>query len=174
MPLPSPPARRSALRFALAPLLLLASLLAAGGTSVIIPVAAAQSNAGANAQPRQVVMAARTIRAGEVLNHGDLILRPGGGFAGQTVSSPDQVVGREARVAIYAGRPINPGDLRAPSVVRRNDLVTLLFELGGLQIQTDGRALEDGGIGDRIRVMNLDSRRTVSGEVAGPKLVVTK
>ncbi|MBX2856094.1 MAG: flagellar basal body P-ring formation chaperone FlgA [Rhodobacteraceae bacterium] len=155
---------------ALATLLVLATLLAAG----ISPFAAQEAGAQANAKPGQVVTAARTIRAGEVLSHGDLALRPGGAYAGQTVAAPEQVVGRETRVAIYAGRPINPGDLRAPSVVRRNDLVTLMFQLGGLQIQTEGRALEDGGLGERIRVMNLDSRRTVSGEVAGPKLVVTK
>ncbi len=81
------------------------------------------------------------------------------------VSDPAAVVGREAKVTIYAGRPIRAGDFRAPALVERNDIVRLRYRSGGLVIEADGRALDRGAAGERISVMNLTSRTTLSGVV---------
>lgn len=75
-------------------------------------------------------------------------------------------VGLEARVSIYAGRPVLASDLGAPAVVDRNQIVQLVYQSGALAILTEGRALARGGVGDVIRVMNLASRNTVSGRIA--------
>lgn len=81
------------------------------------------------------------------------------------LTDPASVVGREARVTIYAGRPIRAGDLRAPALIERNDIVRLRYRSGGLVIEADGRALGRGAAGERISVMNLTSRTTLSGLV---------
>lgn len=111
------------------------------------------------------LVATRTIRAKTLVTTDDLTLVnaaiPG------ALSDPDQAVGLEARVAIYAGKPVRPEDLGPPTLVERNQLVTLVFLSGGLAISTEGRALARGGAGDSIRVMNLGSRTTVTGRV-GP------
>lgn len=111
------------------------------------------------------LVATRTIRAKALVTTDDLTLVsaaiPG------ALSDPDQAVGLEARVAIYAGKPVRPEDLAPPTLVERNQLVTLVFLSGGLAISTEGRALARGGAGDSIRVMNLGSRTTVTGRV-GP------
>jgi flagella basal body P-ring formation protein FlgA len=78
---------------------------------------------------------------------------------------PDLAIGMEARVAIYAGRPIRPEDLGPPALVDRNQIVTLHFATGGLTIQAEGRMLDRGGYGDVVRVMNLASRTTITGTV---------
>jgi flagella basal body P-ring formation protein FlgA len=80
---------------------------------------------------------------------------------------PVLAVGMEARVAIYAGRPVRAQDLGAPALVERNQLVPLIYLSGGLAISTEGRALARGAAGEVIRVMNLSSRNTVNGRV-GP------
>lgn len=77
----------------------------------------------------------------------------------------EDVVGLEAKVTIYPGRPIRLGDLGPPAIIERNDVVTLRFLSGGLSIETDGRALERAGVGDYLRVMNLSSRSTIRGRV---------
>jgi flagella basal body P-ring formation protein FlgA len=109
------------------------------------------------------VGAARTLRAGTVLTGEDLALIsddvPG------ALSMIDEALGQEARVNLYAGRPIRPGEIGAPAVVERNQIVILIYDQGGLTIATDGRVLDRGGVGDRIRVMNLQSRSTVTGTV---------
>ncbi len=83
------------------------------------------------------------------------------------LTDPDQAVGLEARVAIYAGKPVRPGDLGPPTLVDRNQLVKLVYLSGGLAISTEGRALARGSEGDDVRVMNLGSRNTVTGRI-GP------
>jgi flagella basal body P-ring formation protein FlgA len=81
------------------------------------------------------------------------------------------VLGQEARVTLYAGRPIPLASLGPPALVERNALVTVMFTRGGLEIRAEGRALGRGAEGDGIRVMNLASRNTITATVIGPALV---
>lgn len=109
------------------------------------------------------LVAARAIAGSSIVGEADIR------FARRSIegalSDPASVVGREARVTIYAGRPIRAGDLRAPALIERNDIVRLRYSSGGLVIEADGRALGRGAAGDRIPVMNLTSRSTLSGLV---------
>lgn len=111
------------------------------------------------------LVATRTIRAQSVLSPEDVTLvaaaLPG------ALSDAAQAIGFEARVAIYAGRPIRAEDLAPPALVSRNQLVSLIYLSGGLAISVEGRALERGAEGAVVRAMNLGSRTTVSGKV-GP------
>lgn len=81
------------------------------------------------------------------------------------IDDPLLLVGMEARVAIYAGRPVRPSDVGSPAIVDRNEIIPLIFTAGGLYIATDGRALGRAGVGEVIRVMNLSSRTTVSARI---------
>lgn len=123
----------------------------------------------ANAADAQSVVARHTIRAGTVLAPADLAvvdkIIPG------ALSLAENAIGRETRVVLYAGRPVRGDQLGAPALVKRNDMVTLVFRRGGLAIVTEGRALGRGGQGDGIQVMNLASRSIVSGEITGPGTV---
>ena len=111
----------------------------------------------------ETLVATRTIRAQAILAPSDIALAdantPG------ALTDPADAVGLEARVVLYAGRPIRPGDLGPPATVTRNQTVTLLYRSCGLTIATEGRALGRGGPGDAIRVMNTASRSTVTGTV---------
>ncbi|WP_170771012.1 flagellar basal body P-ring formation chaperone FlgA [Ruegeria lacuscaerulensis] len=117
--------------------------------------------AGPCAAMADIVVPTRTIRAKEIIAPTDLATKeqdiPG------AISNPDVLVGQEARVALYPGRPIRAGDFGPPAIVDRNDLVVLIFDRQPLSITAEGRALGRGAVGDRIRVMNLSSRTTVTG-----------
>jgi flagella basal body P-ring formation protein FlgA len=82
------------------------------------------------------------------------------------IEDPAAVVGREARVTLYPGRPILKGQVGAPALVERNQLVRMNFADGPLIITAEGRVLDRGGVGEVVRVMNLSSRQIVSGAVA--------
>lgn len=109
------------------------------------------------------VIATRTIRAQTVIGPDDLTL-VAAGLPG-AVSDTATAIGLEARVAIYAGRPVRLADLGPPTLVQRNQVVALVYLAGGLAISTEGRALARGSEGDVIRVINLASRTTVSGRI---------
>lgn len=103
----------------------------------------------------------RTIRALSIIAPDDLARGEGAGL-----TDPAEVIGQEARVTLYAGRPIRPGDIGPPAVVERNALVELVYAAGGLSIRAEGRALARGAAGDRVRVMNLASRSIVTARLA--------
>jgi flagella basal body P-ring formation protein FlgA len=111
------------------------------------------------------VVATRTIRAQTVIGPEDLTLvaaeLPG------ALSDPKAALGLEAKVAIYAGRPVMSADLGSPTLVQRNQIVALVYLSGSLAISTEGRALARGSAGETVRVLNLASRSTVTGRI-GP------
>ena len=111
----------------------------------------------------EIVVPARTIPAQHVIAPEDLTLRdmivPG------AITDPDLLIGMEARVALYAGRPILDGDVGFPAVIERNQIVPLIFQQGTVYISTEGRALDRAGPGDLIRIMNMTSRTTVTARI---------
>ncbi len=111
----------------------------------------------------EIVVPTRTIRAKEVIVSSDLDIKTS--EVNGAVRRPEDLIGQEARVALYPGRPIRPADVGPPAVVDRNDLVTLVFDHVALSITAEGRALGRGAAGERIRVMNLASRTTVTGVI---------
>ncbi len=111
------------------------------------------------------MVATRTIRAQTVLAPEDLAMVEAD--IPDALTDPASAVGQEARVTLYAGRPIHAADLGAATLVARNQVVSLVYQMGGVSILTEGRALSRGSVGDVIKVMNLTSKATVSGTV-GP------
>lgn len=111
----------------------------------------------------ETVIATRTLPARSIILPADIELVEGD-IAGHA-SRADQVLGMETSVAIYAGRPMPLAQLVPPAIIERNQMIKLVFQGTGLSIETDGRALDRGGIGSRVRVMNLTSRNTVFGVV---------
>lgn len=117
-----------------------------------------------------VIVASRTLRAGTQLGPDDLAFARGDTPPG-AVANVEEAIGLEARVTLYAGRPIPQASLVPPALVERNELVSLVFNQNGLEIRAEGRALGRGAAGESIRIMNLASRSTVSGRVAAPGIV---
>lgn len=115
------------------------------------------------------VIATTTIRGGALIGPADVGLSdtvtPG------AMADPAEAIGMEARVNLYPGRPIRPGDVTIPAIVERNEIVTLRYNHGGLLILTEGRALDRAASGERLRVLNLASRQTVTAVAAAPGLV---
>lgn len=107
------------------------------------------------------ITAARTLPAGTVLTEADLVVSP----SARVGLTPADALGKQLRVAVYPGRPIIAAQLAAPTLVSRNQLITLAYENAALRIETEGRALGAGGAGDVIRVMNLSSRATLMARI---------
>ena len=110
-----------------------------------------------------VVVPTRTIRANAIITEVDV-----GTKAGELANGFDRVldvIGQEARTTLYAGRPIRVDEIGPPALVKRNQIVSLRFQSAGLVITTEGRSLERGGVGDRVRIMNLASRATLFGQI---------
>ncbi len=107
---------------------------------------------------------ARTIRAKSIIMYEDLVMKPTN--ATGAIASYEMLVGKEARVALYAGRPIRAQDIGPPAIVDRNQIVKIIYVGPVMTIATEGRALDRAAGGERIRVMNLSSKTTIFGTVS--------
>lgn len=109
----------------------------------------------------ETIVAARTLQSQTIIGPKDVLAKDvvvDGAF-----EQVENVIGQEARVTLYAGRPIRFEDIGPASIIERNQIVMLVYQRGSLRIVADARALGRGGVGDLIRVMNLTSRTTISG-----------
>jgi flagella basal body P-ring formation protein FlgA len=116
------------------------------------------------------LVAARNIRAGDVVAAADIATPRGD----EALRRAAKLVGLEAVRNIYRGQPFSESDLKTPTLVSRNDIVTMEFAKGPMVISTEGRALDQGGLGDRVRVMNLLSKRIVTAVVVNNNTVRTR
>lgn len=126
----------------------------------------------ASAASADVVTPTRTLRPGTLITEADLTIK--GAEQVGVFDRISDVAGQEARVALYAGRAIPFAAIGPPALINRNQIVSLHFQVAGLRISTEGRALERGGIGDRVRIMNLSSRATLFGFVQADGSVKVK
>ncbi|MEZ5995117.1 MAG: flagellar basal body P-ring formation chaperone FlgA [Hyphomonadaceae bacterium] len=56
----------------------------------------------------------------------------------------------------------------ADAAVRRGESVQLVYEMPGMSLAMRARALEDGAIGQSVRLLNTSSNRTIEATVTGP------
>lgn len=73
--------------------------------------------------------------------------------------------------SVSAGEPILQSDLATHLMVRRGDIVTLIFRRKNLILQTQAEALADGEPGATIAVRNLQSKKQVYAIVKDSKTV---
>lgn len=62
----------------------------------------------------------------------------------------------------------NNGRTNGAAAVHRGEPVLLVYEAPGVQLSMRTRALEDGAVGDGIRLLNTASNRTIDAVVTGP------
>jgi flagella basal body P-ring formation protein FlgA len=81
------------------------------------------------------------------------------------------VVGKRVKRTLNAGTILRRSMVDNPPIVKRGDVVKLVIETETLKITTLGRVDERGGMGDTVRVTNLDSKRRVYGQVVDRQTV---
>lgn len=91
-----------------------------------------------------------------------------------TITTPQALVGQQTTRALTAGQPINRLHVRAVPLVARESAVTVLYERGSVTLSGRADALEDGQLGQSIRVRNPASRTTLVAIVSGPGTVTVQ
>lgn len=79
----------------------------------------------------------------------------------------DRILGQETSRTLRAGTVIQSHQLRRPALVERRQAVTLVAGGDGFRISREGRALDEGALGGRVRV-RLPNREVVTARVTGP------
>jgi flagellar basal body P-ring formation protein FlgA len=83
------------------------------------------------------------------------VVRPGGMRATLPAPQPTEISAPQA--------------MQSGAVIRRGDMVTVVFQQPGIELGMSGlRAAENGVLGQRIRFLNTSSNRTIEAVVTGP------
>src|ERR1700712_4268133 len=116
----------------------------------------------------EAAVLARGVERNEVLKSSDVVVeRRPKAEVGADAATRDRAVGMQARRQLRAGQAVRVADLAKPDLVQRDQNVTLIYDTPGLYLTVRGKAIENGTEGDVVNVMNLQSKRTISGVVTG-------
>jgi flagellar basal body P-ring formation protein FlgA len=87
------------------------------------------------------------------------------------LTDADQVIGKRLMIDVVKNQPIGAQMLDKAVTVKRGTAVVIVYQQEGLKLTAKGQAKEDGSLGDRIRITNADSKKTLSCRVLDPQTV---
>ncbi len=116
----------------------------------------------------EAALLARGVERNEVIKSSDVVVeRRPKAEVGNDLAPRDRAVGMQARKQLRVGQALKTADLAKPDLVQKDQAVVLIYHAVGLHLTIRGKALEGGTEGDVVNVLNLQSKRTVSGVVTG-------
>lgn len=128
-------------------------------------IASHEDNAG-----ERVVVAARPLRRGQIVQAGDVELGERQKDVAGAVTDLSETIGREVTRSIRPGQAVQQTHVRAPLLVQRNETVTVYVRTRGIQVRTTAKALEDGAKGELIALQSeLDRGERFIARVVGHK-----
>lgn len=116
----------------------------------------------------EVAVLTRDIERTEMLKSSDVAQerRPRADVTGEPATR-DRTIGMQLRRPMRAGTPIRLADIAKPELVQRDQNVTIIYQVPGLYLTTRGKAVESGAEGDTVTVLNVQTKRTLTGIVTG-------
>ncbi|MDT8438406.1 MAG: flagellar basal body P-ring formation chaperone FlgA [Wenzhouxiangellaceae bacterium] len=136
-----------------------------GGWKLFVPVRIEK--------PAEVLVSRHPLTRGSVLSADDLepvetdTLRLSQGY----FTRPEQLLGHRLRRSVPAGAVITHSLVDEQPLIERGERVMLTLRDQSIGVRAPAEALQNARKGERIRVRNLSSGRTIEGIAIGPKQV---
>lgn len=122
---------------------------------------------------REVPVASRALGRGEIVSDGDIMMARLniGALPKDTILQEQRVFGRQTKKPISYGESFSKRKIEIPPLISTGSKVTVVYRKGALEASATGIALEDGLMGESIKVRNDSSKRVVTGEIVDLGLV---
>jgi flagella basal body P-ring formation protein FlgA len=121
---------------------------------------------------KEVIKATRNINKGELISSDDVtVVSEKGKSNKSSILKIEDVIGKRATRRIQADQTLQNGMVMVPPAIIKGAQVMIRAENNELVITASGKALEEGGIGDQIRVMNIASGKEIIATVKRHDLV---
>lgn len=119
----------------------------------------------------KVLVTTMAINKGSVLDSSNtsVVYKGEQTLRGEYIATSDGIWGAKAKRNIAKGRAVTKRNI---CIVCKGENVVLLAQSDTFSIKTAGVAMSNGGLGDEVRVKNVQSGRTVTGEVKAINKVV--
>ena len=132
-----------------------------------------QTQAQARKGGVQVLAYTRSLSAGEEILPEDLAWTRVAVAPANALRDAEGAIGMIARRPLREGAPVAASDMSAPVVIQAGDLVTVVYENGGVFLSLQVKAMSAGAVGEVISLQNLASRKTLQAVVTGPGQAAT-
>lgn len=123
--------------------------------------------AGKFAETTKLPALARKFDKNEIISKNDIIMVEieKSKLRDMYITSEDSLIGKSPTRVIFKERPITLNQVANVKLVSKNKLVSLMYKNNSLTIKTSGIALEDGSIGQSVRIKNASSNRIVHAKI---------
>jgi len=138
------------------------------GVRKIVVRAAAVASASVPRGNVDVLTYVRNLAAGEIVQASDVVWGKAAAAPADAPSDPDQVIGMAAKRALRAGAVVAARDVGAAQVIKAGEIITVLYEAGGISLSLQGKAMTSAGVGETIAVQNTTSKKIIQALVTGP------
>ncbi len=115
----------------------------------------------------------RSMALGSVLAKSDIEMRsvPIQLANGAGIPMIEQLVGKQLQRNLLGGAALRIADVVEPTLISRNQIVTLFLKSGAMTLTVKGRALADASKGETVSVLNLLSNSVIQGIAISPGTV---
>ncbi|MFQ5560515.1 MAG: flagellar basal body P-ring formation chaperone FlgA [Nitrospinota bacterium] len=122
-----------------------------------------------------VVVSQKKLLRGTVLRAGDLASKELWMDGGDTYpKSVSYFHGKQLNQGLTAGEALTDDVVENAPVVKKGDMVTVVFEKKGIKINSKGVVRKDGAKGDTVKVFNTFSKKVVVATVINREMVRVK
>jgi flagella basal body P-ring formation protein FlgA len=83
-------------------------------------------------------------------------------------TDPAQMIGEAARHTLREGSVAAGRDLMAQQVIKKDEVISVTYDMGGVSLTLQGKALGAAGVGDVVQVLNTQSKKTIEAVATGP------
>ncbi len=137
-------------------------------------VLTAQPLSGRYAEQRQLPVLKRRIKKGEVISQENITMQlfPTTRIRDNTVTDVKELIGKTPERMISKHRAIRASEVSHPAVMDKGSTVQMRYQTPYMQISTIGEAMEDGSMGEYIRVRNNDSNQIIRARVVSNNAVI--
>jgi flagella basal body P-ring formation protein FlgA len=121
---------------------------------------------------KKIVRLARSLGRGEVIMAEDLILvsSPNNRVSGY-FEDPAHVVGRKTNRALSVNQVLQSRHLEMDWLIQKDQTVTIETQIGAATVAVIGVALDNGQMGDLLKVLNQSSNVVIEGRVVSEKKI---
>jgi flagella basal body P-ring formation protein FlgA len=121
----------------------------------------------------RIVMTTRAFRKGYVLQQEDVYatLMDISRIPKDAVKTTDEVIGTALTRSVIANRPIVTGMVSGTQHVKKGQRVTIVAESPNFSIVVKGELKETAYVGSDVKVLNIDSKKVISGRLINESTV---
>ena len=118
--------------------------------------------------PIEVLAYGRDLQAGEVIRPEDVV------WSRTALPQPDaprdvkSVIGMAARRSLREGQAVSEHDMTLPQVIKRDDVISLVFSQDGIILTLQARAMDNAVAGQTFNAINPESKKIIQAVAVGP------